>query len=91
MSIWAETDLSGCRSISVSDDQTIISARLESAVDLHQPVPNMASYDAIGGRLTLPSIGIDGEIHFRNIVLSSAMRPQRRFVCAPSNNKLHPR
>ena len=66
--------------VSVSDDQTIISARLESAVDLHQPVPNMASYDAISGRLTLPSIGIDGEIRFRNIVFELSDATSATFL-----------
>ncbi|MEE3086462.1 MAG: peptidylprolyl isomerase [Pseudomonadota bacterium] len=66
--------------VSVSDDQTIISARLESAVDLHQPVPNMASYDATSGRLTLPSIGIDGEIRFRNIVFELSDATSATFL-----------
>ena len=66
--------------VSVSDDQTIISARLESAVDLHQPVPNMASYDANSGRLTLPSIGIDGEIRFRNIVFELSDATSATFL-----------
>ena len=66
--------------VSVSDEQTIISARLESAVDLHQPVPNMASYDANSGRLTVPSIGIDGEISFRNIVFELSDATSATFV-----------
>jgi peptidyl-prolyl cis-trans isomerase A (cyclophilin A) len=66
--------------VSVSDEQTIISARLESLVDLHQPVPNMASYDANSGLLTLPSIGIDGEIRFRNIVFELSDATSATFL-----------
>jgi hypothetical protein len=37
-------------------------------VDLQQPVPNMASYNAVSGRLHLPSIAVGGEIVYRNVI-----------------------
>lgn len=66
--------------VTVSAEQTIISARLESVVDLQQPVPNMASYDANSGRLTLSSIGIEGEIRYRNIVFELSDSTSATFV-----------
>jgi len=66
--------------VMVSDEQTLISARLESVVDLQQPVPNMASYDANSGRLTLPSIGIDGEIRYRNVVFELSEATTATFM-----------
>ena len=66
--------------VSVSDEQTLISARLESVVDLQEPVPNMASYNANSGRLTLPSIGIDGEVRYRNVVFELSDATSATFV-----------
>ena len=66
--------------VTVSDEQTLISARLESVVDLQEPVPNMASYDANSGRLILPSIGIDGEVRYRNVVFDLSDATSATFV-----------
>jgi len=67
-------------SVAVSDQQTVISARLESVVDLHQPLPNMASYDPSNGRLTLSSIAIDGKVRYRNIVFELSDATSASFV-----------
>lgn len=45
-----------------------IQADLDSAFDLQGPVPNMATYDEISGELVIPSIAVDGEIEFRNVI-----------------------
>ncbi len=66
--------------VTLSGEQPTISARLESVVDLQEPVPNMASYDANSGRLTLPSIGIDGEVRYRNVVFELSDATSSTFV-----------
>jgi len=54
--------------VDVNATQTAITAQLDAAVDLQQPVPNMASYNAVSGRLHLPSIAVGGEIVYRNVI-----------------------
>jgi hypothetical protein len=54
--------------VAVDSTQTSIKALLENAVDLQQPVPNMASYNVVSGQLKLPSIAVDGEIVYRNVI-----------------------
>ena len=54
--------------VAVNGTQISITAQLDAAVDLQQPVPNMASYDAVSGRLHLPSIAVGGEIVYRNVI-----------------------
>lgn len=55
-------------SVDVNATQTAITAQLDAAVDLQQPVPNMASYNGVSGQLNLPSIAVDGEIVYRNVI-----------------------
>ena len=40
----------------------------------------MASYDANSGRLILPSIGIDGEVRYRNVVFELSDATSATFV-----------
>ena len=47
-----------------------INAQLDAALDLQEPVPNMANYNAISGRLVIPSISVNGEIVRRNVVFN---------------------
>lgn len=54
--------------VAVDSTQTSIKALLENAVDLQQPVPNMASYNVVSGQLKLPSIAVGGEIVYRNVI-----------------------
>lgn len=55
-------------SVDMDSTQTAITAQLDAAVDLQQPVPNMASYNVVSGQLTLPSIAVGGEIVYRNVI-----------------------
>ncbi|HAU23284.1 MAG TPA: hypothetical protein DCX09_01260 [Gammaproteobacteria bacterium] len=54
--------------VDLNATQAAIRAQLDAAVDLQQPVPNMASYNAVSGRLHLPSIAVGGEIVYRNVI-----------------------
>ena len=74
-------------SVAVSDEQTIISARLESAVDLQQPVPNMAHYDAGSGLLRINSIAIDGEVLYRDVVFELSDVMSTTFVLRSSEQQ----
>lgn len=47
----------------------VLRGRLETAFDLQTPVPNMATYDEVSGELIIPSIAVDGEILYRDVVL----------------------
>ena len=54
---------------------------LESTITpLDMPVPNMATYNGLQGRLTLPSIAVDGEILFRNIAFQVSEENVTKFV-----------
>ncbi|MEQ8314917.1 MAG: peptidylprolyl isomerase [Gammaproteobacteria bacterium] len=67
-------------SVDTSDTQSVIRADLESAVTLQSPVPNMARYNALSGELAIPSIAVDGEILYRNLVFDLTNLIDASFV-----------
>lgn len=59
----------------LENGEITITARLEASTVLDKPLPNMASYDASTGALTLRSLEIDGVVLFEDV----------RFVQTESN------
>jgi len=57
-----------------------LSPQLETAITLPAPVPNMASYNRISGKLTIPSIAVDGDVLYRNIEFMLDDPATNRFV-----------
>lgn len=51
----------------LENGEITITARSEASTDLDTPLPNMASYDAATGVLSLPSLEIDGVILFEDV------------------------
>lgn len=49
------------------DGEVMITARAEESTELEFPTPNMASFDAAAGVLTLRSLAIDGVVLFENV------------------------
>ncbi len=54
--------------------------RLATARVLAEPVPNMATYNRISGRLTLPTIAVAGEIVYRNLEFDLVDSRDSRFT-----------
>ncbi len=60
--------------------QTSMTPRLASARILAEPVPNMATYNRISGRLVLPSIAVAGEIVYRNLEFDLLDSSDSKFI-----------
>ena len=61
-------------------NETLITARLASALVLAEPAPNMATYNDASGILSIPFVAVGGDIVFRNVEFELRDRGSASFV-----------